>query len=198
MKIKIGRLSVLSDITCRILFFFSLPLLLCASSLTNGLAQDPQPAKQLAATNIFSGIEIESPTNFIFSISNTDYIIVTNTFRDEAPLPNKSNYNHLLSGAEAKKLIEALSKLNRDRYTYSPAGIGALGLKLYFFHGTNCIAMANFENDFINCEDGDFQDHTKTLSKLYKQFADYCQKGAEEYSDYMFKKLAATNAPARK
>ncbi len=190
MKIKIGSVKCSFRHHLQYFIFISLPLFLCASSLTNGLAQE------LAATNICFGIE--SPTNFIFSISNTDYIIVTNTFRDEAPLPNKSNYNHLLSGAEAKKLIEALSRLNRDRYTYTPAGVGPHGLKLHFFRGTNCIAVANFEDDSINCEDGEFQDHTETLSKLYKQFADYCQKDAEEYSDYMIKKLAATNAPARK
>jgi len=144
----------------------------------------------MPVTNTFYGIE--SPTNFIFSISNADYIIVTNVLTDEAPLPNKSNYSHLLFGAEAKKLIEVLSRLTRHRYTYTPVTIGRSGLELHFFRGTNCIAVANFQGDTINCEDGrQFEDHTETLSKLYKQFADYCEKDGEEYSDYMIKKHLA-------
>src|SRR5665213_1547075 len=105
--------------------FMCLTSLLFASMLTSGNAQDPQPQKQPTATNTFYGIE--SPTNFIFSISNADYIIITNVLTEEAHLPNKSNYNHLLFGAEAKKLIEVLSRLTRHRYTYTPVTIGRSG-----------------------------------------------------------------------
>lgn len=134
-------------------------------------------------TNIY----LISPTNFIFTISEADCIIVTNVCPQDIPPPCKDNYIHMVSGPEARRLITSLSKLTN--YKFGGVVIGKSGLELHFYGGTNCLAVANFQDNWINCEDGQFRDDTGVLNEQYKPFDQFMSKAYAQFNESMIDKM---------
>ena len=126
--------------------------------------------KTLPITNQTTG-----PTKLLIRIAKAELVVCTNS--PDGPI---SGYIGFITKGGVTNLIEAISAMKPfPTNTLHPI----LDMKLYFFSGTNCLAVAKIADNLMECEDGLYEDETGVIRGIYAHWVEILDRHSMQVNE---------------
>jgi hypothetical protein len=103
------------------------------------------------------------PTNLALLIARADHIIITNRAANQ--VPKYRGFSLLISGPRVSKIVAAVSSAKRNQAETD----SEWDWEMQFFRATNYLATVDFQGRMFLAENGEYEDQTGELDRLYTE-----------------------------